>query len=126
MSSSYFTVFWFSLYKIWFLESLIIYIKRGRWPFKKKSLEYFYTTSWGKKSVSPFIWFIAYVKVIIQVKLFERCTHLLYCSLLSLGGNVNTRRMSKPDMRFIFHIKKSMKYSGHRTLLYVNCQNFKN
>ena len=43
--------------------------------------------------------------------------HLLYCSVLSLGGNVNTRRMSKPDMGSIFHIKKSMKYSGHRKLL---------
>ena len=37
--------------------------------------------------------------------------------VLSLGGNVNTRRMSKPDMGSIFHIKKSMKYSGHRNLL---------
>ena len=36
---------------------------------------------------------------------------------MSLGGNVNTRRMSKPDMGSIFHIKKSMKYSGHRKLL---------
>ena len=27
------------------------------------------------------------------------------CSVLSLGGNVNTRRMSQPDMRSIFHIK---------------------
>ena len=24
--------------------------------------------------------------------------HFLYCSELSLGGKVNTRRMSKPDM----------------------------
>ena len=44
-------------------------------------------------------------KVIMQGKLFQRCTHLLYCSVLSLGGNVNTRRMSKPDMGSIFHIK---------------------
>ena len=49
-------------------------------------------------------------KVIMQGKLFQRCTHLLYCSVLSLGGNVNTRRMSKPDMG---NHKKSMKYSGH-------------
>jgi len=41
----------------------------------------------------------------------------LYCSVLSLGGNVNTRRMSKPDMGSIFHIKISMKYSGQRKLL---------
>ena len=50
-------------------------------------------------------------------KLFQRCTHLLYCSVLSLGGNVNTRPRSKPNMGFIFHIKKSMKYSDHRKLL---------
>ena len=57
-------------------------------------------------------------KVIMQGKLFQRCTHLLYCSVLSLGGNVNTRRMLKPDMGMgsIFHIKKSMKYSVHRKL----------
>ena len=45
------------------------------------------------------------LKVIMQGKLFQRCTHLLYCSVLSLGGNVNTRRMSQPDMGSIFHIK---------------------
>ena len=47
------------------------------------------------------------------------CTHLLYCSVLSLGGNVNTRRMSKPDMGSTFHIKKSMTY-------YENYQNYQN
>ena len=52
----------------------------------------------------------------MQGKLFQRCTHLLYCSVLSPGSNVNTSRMSQPDMRSIFHIKKSMKYSGHRKL----------
>ena len=56
-------------------------------------------------------------KVIMEGKVFQRCTHLLCCSVLSLGGNVNTRRMSKPDMGSIFHIKKSMKYFGHRKLL---------
>ena len=45
----------------------------------------------------------------MQGKLFQKWTHLLYCSLLSLDGNVNTRRMAKPDMGSIFHIKKSMK-----------------
>ena len=44
-------------------------------------------------------------KVIMQGKLFMRFTHLLYCSVLSLNCNVNKRRMSKPDMRSIFHIK---------------------
>jgi len=57
------------------------------------------------------------IKVVMRGKLFQRCTHLLYCSVLSLGGNVNTRRMSKPDMGSIFHKKKSMKYFGHRKLL---------
>jgi len=57
-------------------------------------------------------------KVIMQGKLFQRCAHLLYCSVLSLGGNVNTRRiMWKPVIGSIFNIKKSMKYSGHRKLL---------
>ena len=56
-------------------------------------------------------------KDVMQGKVFQKCTHLLYCSVLSLGGNVNTRRMSKPDMGSIFHIKKSLKYSGHRKLL---------
>ena len=57
-----------------------------------------------------------FIMVIMQGKLFQRCAHLLYCSVLSLGGNVNTRR--KPDMGSNFNIKKSMKYSGHRKLLY--------
>ena len=39
----------------------------------------------------------------MQGKLFQRCTHLLYCRVLSLGGNVNTRRTLKPDMGSIFH-----------------------
>ena len=60
--------------------------------------------------------------VIMQGNLFQRCTHLLYCSALSLGGNVNTRRMPQPDMESIFHIKKSMKYPGHWN--YVNYQNY--
>ena len=39
------------------------------------------------------------IMVIIKEKLFQsRWTHLLYCRVLSLSGNVNTRRMSKPDM----------------------------
>ena len=42
--------------------------------------------------------------------------HLLYCSVLSLGGNVNTRRMSQPDMGFIFHIKNS---DTKRTLMHL-------
>ena len=41
-------------------------------------------------------------KVLIQGKLFQRCMHFLHCSVLSLGGKVNTRRMSQPDMESIF------------------------
>ena len=35
-------------------------------------------------------------KVILEVYTF------LYCSVLSLGGKVNTRRISQPDMESIF------------------------
>ena len=64
----------------------------------------------------------------MQGKLFQICTHLLYCSVLSQGGNVNTRRMSKADIGSIFHIKKSMKYSDHRMIVnyYVNYKNYQN
>ena len=49
---------------------------------------------------------IAMPKVIMQGKVFQRCTHLLYCSVLqSLGGKENTRRMLKPGMGSIFYIK---------------------
>ena len=43
-----------------------------------------------------------YFKVLMQGKLFKRYTHFLYCSVLSLGGKTNTRRMSQPDMESIF------------------------
>ena len=45
------------------------------------------------------------IKDVMQGKLFQKCTHLLYCNVLSLGGNVNTRRMLQPDMGSIFQIK---------------------
>ena len=41
-------------------------------------------------------------KDVMQGKLFQRWTHLLFCSVLSLGGKVNTRRMSQPDMESTF------------------------
>ena len=61
----------------------------------------------------------------LQGKLFQRCTHLLYCSVLSLGGNVNTRRMSKPDMGSIFHIQNqwNILVIGNRYVNYQNDQN---
>ena len=63
---------------------------------------------------------MVFTKDAMQRKLFQKCKHLLYCSALSLGGNVNTRQMLQPDMGdmgSIFHLKKSMKYPGHRKLL---------
>ena len=57
------------------------------------------------------------VKDIMEGKLFQRCTHLLYCSVLSLGANVNKES--------IFHIKNQW-----NTLVignyYVNYQNYQN
>ena len=62
-------------------------------------------------------------KDVMQGKLFQKCTHLLYCSVLSLGGNVNTRRMSQPDMGSIFHLKNqwNILVIGN---YYVNYQNY--
>ena len=64
-------------------------------------------------------------KDVMQGKLFQKCTHLLYCSVLSLGGNVNTRRMSKPDMGSIFYINNqwNILVIGN---YYVNYQNYQN
>ena len=61
----------------------------------------------------------------MQGKLFQRCAHLLYFSVLSLGGNVNTWRMSQSDMGSIFHIKNqwNILVIGN---YYVNYQNFQN
>ena len=61
----------------------------------------------------------------MQRKLFQKCTHLLHCSVLSLGGNVNTSRMFQPDMGSIFHTKKkSLKYILVIGNYYVNYQNY--
>ena len=54
-------------------------------------------------------------KVLMQGKLFQRCTHLLYCSVLSLGCNLNTRRM--PDMGSIFHIKINQIFWSQETIM---------
>ena len=53
----------------------------------------------------------------MQEKLFQRRRHLLYCSVLSLGGNVNTPRSVEAWHGIHLSHKKSMKYSGHRKLL---------
>ena len=66
-----------------------------------------------------------HAEVLMQGKLYQRCTHLLYCSVLSLGGNVNTRPMSKPDMGSIFHINNQWNILV-RWNYYVNYQNYQN
>ena len=65
-------------------------------------------------------------KDVMQGKLFQKCTHLLYCSVMSLGGNVNTRRMLQPAMGSIFHIKKNQLHILVIGNYYVNHENFKN
>ena len=65
-------------------------------------------------------------KVTIQGKIFQNYTHLFYCIGLSLGCNVNTRRMSQPDMGSIFHIKKNKRNILVKGNYYVNYQNFQN
>ena len=68
---------------------------------------------------------LANCKDLMQGRLFQRCTHLLYCSVLSPGGNVNTRRMSKPDMGSIFHINNEWNILAIGNY-YVNYQNDQN
>ena len=65
------------------------------------------------------------IKVAMQEKLFQMCAHLLYCSVLSPGVNVNTRWMSKPSMESIFYIKNQLNilFIGN---FYVNYQNYQN
>jgi len=61
----------------------------------------------------------------MEGKLFQRCTHFLYCSVLSLGGTVNTRRMSKSDMGSIFHINNQLNILVIGNY-HVNYQNYQN
>ena len=70
---------------------------------------------WKKTNI--LLGFIVEVKDVMQGKIFQKCTHLLYCSVLSLGGNVNTRRMLQPDMGSIFSHKKINEIFWYRKLL---------
>ena len=65
-------------------------------------------------------------KVLMQGKLFPRCTHFLYCSVLSFGGKVNTRRIFQPDMGSIFQIKNQWNslVIGNYYVNYLNYQNW--
>ena len=58
-------------------------------------------------------------------KVISEVYDLLYCSVLSLGGNVNIRRMSKPDMGSIFHINNqwNILVIGNNYVIYQNYQN---
>jgi len=58
-------------------------------------------------------------------KVISETYAFLYWSVLSLGRNVNTRRLTKPDMGSIFHIKNqwNMLVIGN---YYVNYQNYQN
>ena len=52
----------------------------------------------------------------MQGKLFQRCTHLLYCNVQTLSGNVNT--IANVEAWHGIHLlKKIMKCSGHRKQL---------
>ena len=59
----------------------------------------------------------ASIKDVRQGKSFQKCTHLQYCSVLSLGANVNTSRMSKPDMGSIIHKKINEIFWSQETII---------
>ena len=63
-------------------------------------------------------------KVIMLGKLFKRCTHLLYCSVLSLVGNVTQDGCH--DIESIFHIKINEIFFLLIGNYNVNFRNFKN
>ena len=65
------------------------------------------------------------IKVIMQGKLFQRCIYLLYCSVLSLVGNINTGRMSQADMGSIFNTKNKWNILVIENCC-VNYQNYQN
>ena len=84
-----------------------------------------YKLNFGELSSPTYEKAMIHNKDLMERKLFQRCTNLLYCSVLSLGGNVNTRRMSKPDMGSIFRINNqcNILVIGN---YYVNFQNYQN
>ena len=64
-------------------------------------------------------------KVLMQGNLFQRCTHFLYCSILSLGGKVNTRRTHTAWHGINFH-KNNLWNILTLGNYYVNFQNYQN
>ena len=92
-----------------FLSIILLFLERNQMYLFLTALQQFSDTSvllfyiysnhlYFKQLTSP-----PSTKVIMQGKLFQRCAHLLYSSVLYMGGNVNTRRMSQPDMGSIFY-----------------------
>ena len=121
-SSVKFTMFYFwNLLNVEFLGNVISMLfclgciqlthRTTQYPRRKRLQRILYRIIFSSQS-----WFPAR-----QGNLFQRCKHLLYWSILSLGGNVNTRRMSKRDMGYIFYIKNLW-----NILVTGNCQNYHN
>ena len=107
---------------------ILIYVKeyRRHWCWKgiwKEFIQTFFATHSILRNIRHQE--IIVDKVTMQGKLFQRCTHLLYCSVLSLGGNLNTSRMSKPHMGSIFHTKNQWNILVTENF-YVNYQNYQN
>ena len=61
----------------------------------------------------------------MQGKLFQKSTHILYCSVMSLGGNVIHKADITADMGSIFHIKNQWNILVIGDY-YVNYQNIQN
>ena len=74
----------------------------------------------ARKPKPSFIHSRSVPRIVRQGKLFQKWTHILYFSVLSLRGNINTRRMSKPEMG---SIRWNILVIGN---YYVNYQNFQN
>ena len=102
-------------------------MKRGPPCFPYNNLEIILEGGWNS-CFDVDVLIITLIKVIMQGKLFQRCTHLLYSSVMFLGGNVNTRRMdpmSQPDIGSIFFIKNQWNILVIGNYC-VNCQNYQN
>ena len=78
-----------------------------------------FTKSRFISTLDPFIQGYNARKVISEV--YASLTY----SVLSLGGNVNTRRMSKPDMGSIFHTNNQLDILVKGNY-YVNYKNYNN
>ena len=116
-SSVKFTMFYFwNLLNVEFLGNVISMLfclgciqlthRTTQYPRRKRLQRILYSIIFSSQS-----WFPAR-----QGKLFQRCKHLLYCSILSLGGKV-----SQDGCRSLtwnpFSQKQSIEYSGLRKLL---------